>query len=164
MKRILTIPLLLLSTLLLTFPLCACDDEEQLTLPDDNTAQVTYTVGDLKDLFQLSDVTVTYRDASGALQSETLTESAWTKTLTDVAVPFSPFMVVSYRTKEGVVLDKASYSFSRNFAIRVQTGASVSNNSSIYIEKTLGPTLTQRELMRLEQNPDTLSCHIGQPQ
>lgn len=128
------------------------------TTPEEVTANIVYTIGDMADLPSLVDVTATYTDADGELQTEPVTSLPWTKSLTEVAMPVQPMLIVSYAIKPGVIYDKPFYTFTRTLNVSVSTTDGRSDaapSSSTFNVDNSGDELTQH-LQQLASKADTL--------
>lgn len=130
------------------------------TIKENQTAQVSYHIGDMKDLFSLVDITVTYTDENGDTQTETVTSLPWSKELPTVEVPFNPSMTIYYKMKEGVEFNKAEYGLQRSYSINVDTEATVLNNESVDSYDLFAADAAKGYIEQLEEKPDEISCEI----
>lgn len=130
--------------------------------PETVTANIVYTIGDMADLPSLVNVTATYTDADGELQTETVTTFPWTKSLTEVSMPIQPMLIVSYDIKPGVTYDKPFYTITRTYNVSATTTddrtIAVPNSSTLNVDNT-GDELT-RFLQRLTAKSDTLKLDV----
>ena len=81
-----------------------------------------------------------------------------TKSLTDVAMPVQPMLIVSYAIKPGVIYDKPFYTFTRTLNVSVSTTDGRSDaapSSSTFNVDNSGDELTQH-LQQLASKADTL--------
>ena len=107
-KHLFGAALIVMCALVLTTTLTACggDDDNGSKGGDDNhkpvaaSLNVTLTVGD--DLVKYFDLTVDYYDADGKLQSETLKEAKWEKTIKASLPATLGVRLKAIRLKDGV--------------------------------------------------------------
>lgn len=99
----------------------ACGDDENEPTPDPKpekvTASVSYAFSCQSDLLLATDITVTYANAEGKDVSEAVTEKEWKKEVTNVAVPFTAKLNITYAKKEGFTPEKAIYNFGDGYGI-----------------------------------------------
>lgn len=118
---------------LISFNACGDDDNDPTPdpKPEKVTASVSYAFSCQADLLLATDITVTYVNAEGKDVSEAVTEKEWKKELTNVAVPFTAKMNITYAKKDGFTPEKAIYNFGDGSGISYKTsnGKSESNSS-----------------------------------
>lgn len=106
------------------------------------TADITYSVGDMRDMTELVDVTVEYNDSTGTKVTEQSISLPWEKNLKDVKTPVTAKLIVRYKAKEGVTYDKEAYRISRDVRLSVTTP----DDKNIYQSSPLNLTISKDKI------------------
>lgn len=122
------------------------------------TADITYSVDDMRDMTELVDVTVEYNDSTGTKVTEQSISLPWEKNLKDVKTPVTAKLIVRYKAKEGVTYDKEAYRISRDVRLSVTTP----DDKNIYQSSPLNLTISKDKIADyikeyLENKPDSIS-------
>lgn len=122
------------------------------------TVNITYSVGDMRDMTELVDVTVEYNDSTGTKVTEQSISLPWEKNLKDVKTPVTAKLIVRYKAKEGVTYDKEAYRISRDVRLSVTTP----DDKNIYQSSPLNLTISKDKIADyikeyLENKPDSIS-------
>ena len=164
MKQIKFLSMLLFLAATATF--MSCDKEDNPSDPGNTgggsttpkTVNLTYSVGDMRDMTELVDVTVEYNDSTGTKVTEQSVSLPWEKNFKEVKTPVTAKLIVSYKTKEGVTYDKEAYRISRDVRLSVTTP----DDKNIYQSSPLNLTISKDKIADyikeyLENKPDSIS-------
>ena len=159
MKQIKFLSMLLFLAATATF--MSCDKEDNPSDPGNTgggsttpkTVNITYSVGDMRDMTELVDVTVEYNDSTGTKVTEQSVSLPWEKNFKEVKTPVTAKLIVSYKTKEGV-----TYRISRDVRLSVTTP----DDKNIYQSSPLNLTISKDKIADyikeyLENKPDSIS-------
>jgi hypothetical protein len=78
---------------------------------------VSYTYEDPGDMLTAFDIAFTYNNEKGETITEAFTTSPWTKTLSNLTLPFKASLKITFTPKENIP-EKVSYKFGRVYSVQ----------------------------------------------
>ncbi|MFR0994121.1 MAG: hypothetical protein ACLSGQ_05805 [Parabacteroides distasonis] len=97
---------------LFCFTACSEDKDDAPTpepTPEEVSANIDYAYGCASDLLEIADIQIVYTDTTGKEVSETVQKTEWTKSLSEVKVPFTANLQIIFTKKEEFTPKKESY-------------------------------------------------------
>lgn len=163
--------LLCVLTMSMTFSACGDDDDDPIKptpgVTDTNIKKIdfTYKIDLCQKFFDIADVTVTYLDNNGNEQTEAITSTTWTKTVSRTNVPTTFNAKLSFTLKDNVDTS-AKYDFTGyvgySYDALNSQGKSVASNehgSDIYTKGAKGATIA--EFLQSISNTYTIKCNVS---
>lgn len=163
--------LLCVLTMSMTFSACGDDDDDPIKptpgVTDTNIKKIdfTYKLELSQTYLDIADVTITYLDENGNEQTEAITSTKWTKTVSRNGVPASFYAKPSFTLKEGVDATH-KYDFSSNYGYDYNTlnakGEVVTSNKKGDEKSTKGAQGDKLErFLQVAAKDNTIKCNIN---
>lgn len=163
----------LLCVLMTTVTFAACGDDDDDPKKDNpgavdqniKTVNFTYILELSQTYLDIADVTITYLDNNGNEQTEAITSTSWTKTISRNSVPASFYAKPSFTLKEGVDATQ-KYNFSTNIGYSYKTlnakGEIVTGNKHTTPHSTGGVKGENLEkFLQYENTQNVIKCNIN---
>lgn len=162
--------LLCVLTMSMTFSACGDDDDDPIKptpgVTDTNIKKIdfTYKLELSQTYLDIADITITYLDENGNEQTEAITSTTWTKTVSRNGVPTSFSAEPSFTLKEGVDATQ-KYDFSSNYGYDYNTlnakGEVVTSNKNGKTPSTKGVKGKDlAEFLQLAAKNNTIKCSV----
>lgn len=157
-------------TVSVTFAACG-DDDDDPNKPAEGGDQTikkinfTYEIDLCQKFFDIADVTVTYLDNNGNEQTETITSTTWTKTVSRTNAPASFNAKLSFTLKDGVdtsvKYDFTGYVGYSYDALNSQGKSVASNEHGVNINTEGAKGETIAKYLQGVSNTYTIKCNVN---